>query len=128
MMERYPVDVMLDVWRKADKSKRTVMLEAAGNNISVEVSGLLGSGSKYFEDFLPHITDFDQMVQEFCSLNYDSGQLEWKDYMVVLNWIDVQSEPPTIVLGYWGSFVNIELRAIIKKRNGCWEMADIYFQ
>lgn len=67
------------------------------------------------------------MVQDFCKLNYDSKQLEMKNYLVSLEWITIEADSPIIVMGYWGKYVNIELRAIFEKRKN-WELVDIYYQ
>jgi hypothetical protein len=33
-----------------------------------------------------------------------------------------------VVMGYWGAYVNIELRAFFIKHNDKWEMKEIYWK
>lgn len=126
--ERYPAAFMLDAWKKADKTKPLILLEPVGCDISVEITGFQDTSSAYVEDFLSHITDIDYKVQEFCKLNYDSSQLEMKNYIVTLAWITVNGGASTVEMGYWGKHVNVELRAVLEKRKDHWEMADIHYQ
>lgn len=125
--DRYPATVVLDVWENANKTGQTILLESSDPNISIEINGFQDTGTDYFKDFLSHITEFDNMVQDFCKLNYDSKQLEMKNYLVSLEWITIEADSPIIVMGYWGKYVNIELRAIFEKRKN-WELVDIYYQ
>lgn len=73
-----------------------------------------------------HIKEIDNTVQKFCKNSFEQGKFDIRNYMVSLAWITFEIDK--VVMGYWGEFVNIELRAIFSIKNGMWEKIDIYYQ
>jgi hypothetical protein len=78
------------------------------------------------EDIIAEIQMFDNYVQDFCELNSKKSTFGDSNYMVDLSWIEI--EPNKVIMGYWGRFVNIELRAIFVRNNLVWENENIYWQ
>ena len=76
--------------------------------------------------FLLYIRQADNTVQEFCKDSCQHGKFDIKNYMVSFQWLTFEAEK--VVMGYWGEFVNVELRAIFSIINGVWEKTDIYYQ
>lgn len=126
--DRYPAALVIAVWEKANQTVDPILLECSVPNFSIEINGFQNSSEEMLKDFFSHITDFDDLVQDFCKMNYDAKQQEMKNYIVTLEWISIEPDSQIIVMGYCGKYVNIELRAIFEKSEDNWETMDIYYQ
>lgn len=125
-MNRYPEKIILEAWEKADKTEKTVLIDCRELDFSIEIDGHENTSSDVVASFLLHIKKNDNIVQEFCKNSFQHGKFDIRNYMVSLEWLTFESDK--VVMGYWGEFVNIELRAIFSIENGIWEKRDIYYQ
>ncbi|SHJ93524.1 hypothetical protein SAMN02745163_02868 [Clostridium cavendishii DSM 21758] len=125
-MNRYPEDIILEIWEAADKTQETVLIDCNELDFSIEIDGHENVSNDVVASFLLHIKEIDNMVQEFCNNSFQKGKFDIRNYIVSLEWITFESDK--VVMGYWGEFVNIELRAIFSIKNGMWEKIDIYYQ
>ena len=61
--------------------------------------------------FWKNITAIDNSVQEFCAEECSRSGEDSKNFVVDLSWVAL--EDGQIELGYWGRFVNVELRVTL---------------
>jgi hypothetical protein len=125
-MNRYSKNIILEAWEKADKVQKTVTLDSSKLDFSIEIDGYENVSHDVIVSFLLYIKDADNIVQEFCRNSFQHGKADIRNYMVYLVWVTFEGD--RVVMGYWGEFVNIELRAIFSISNGVWEKVDIYYQ
>ncbi|WBW95245.1 hypothetical protein [Oceanirhabdus sp. W0125-5] len=125
-MNRYPENIILEAWEKADKTQKIVLIDSCELDFSIEIEGYENTSDDVVVSFLMLIREIDNIVQEFCKTSFQQGKFDIRNYMVSLEWIDFETDK--VVMGYWGEFVNIELRAIFSMKNGVWEKSDIYYQ
>ncbi len=123
---RFSVNEILAEWKKVDKSKDVVVLKSVKSDWSIEVDGIQSISHLSFENFLSKLDVFDNAVQTFCKETYEKSNYSIENYMVTLQWISVLEN--SITMGYWGDYVNIELRAIIECENEIWKQKEIYYQ
>ncbi|QAA32272.1 hypothetical protein [Clostridium manihotivorum] len=125
-MNRYPEDIIVEAWQKADKTQETVEINSSELDFSVEIDGHENISNDMVVSFLMYIEEADNIVQEFCKNTFEQGKFDIRNYMVSLSWITFEKDK--VVMGYWGDFVNIELRALFSMKNGVWEKIEIYYQ
>jgi len=125
-MNRYPENIILEAWEKADKTQKIVLIDSCELDFSIEIDGYENMSNYVVVSFLLHIREVDNIVQEFCKNSFQHGKFDIRNYMVSLAWITFETDK--VVMGYWGEFVNIELRAIFSIKDGVWEKIDIYYQ
>lgn len=125
-MNRYPENIILGAWEKADKTKNTILIDSCELDFSIEIERYENTTNDVVVSFLLHIGEVDNIVQEFCKNSFQHGKFDIRNYMVSLEWVTFETDK--VVIGYWGEFVNIELRAIFSMKNGIWEQMDIYYQ
>lgn len=125
-MNRYPENIILEAWEKADKTQKIVLIDSCELDCSIEIEGYENTSDDVVVSFLLLIREIDNIVQEFCNNSFQQGKFDIRNYMVSLEWIAFETDK--VVMGYWGEFVNIELRAIFSMKNGVWEKIDIYYQ
>ncbi|MZK51429.1 MULTISPECIES: hypothetical protein [Clostridium] len=125
-MNRYPEKIISEAWEKADKTQKTVLINSCELDFSIEIDGRENTSNDIVVSFLLNIREVDNIVQEFCKNSFQHGKFDIRNYMVSLEWITFETDK--VVMGYWGEFVNIELRAIFSIKNGVWEKIDIYYQ
>lgn len=123
---RFSTNEVLTAWENADKSKDVILLEADNSDWSIEVDGIQNISHQTFEHFLSEIDAFDNGVQHYCKEVYENSNSKIENYIVSLQWISVLEN--SITMGYWGDYVNIELRSNIECDNGIWKQKDIYYQ
>jgi len=123
---RISVNEVLTAWENADKSKEVILLESANSDWSIEVDGIQNITHPMFEHFLSKIDAIDNGVQLYCKEVYENSNHKIENYIVSLQWISVLEN--SITMGYWGDYVNIELRSNIEYDNGVWKQKDIYYQ
>jgi glycosylphosphatidylinositol transamidase (GPIT) subunit GPI8 len=119
-LNKYTSEQFLNEWEIANKTKGIVEISDVEIEFDQETSEAL------IQKFFLQINDIDNEVQKFCKENYERSTYNIKNYIVDLAWIKIKNN--TITLGYWGEYVNIELRAICKFENLIWKIVDIYYQ
>ena len=124
---RYPANILIPLWEQADRSKTNISLESNNPFFSIDITGIEKIDCVNLVQVLSYIDDFDAIVQDFCKESYDASSFDMKNYMVVLAWISIESECK-IIMGYWGEYVNIELRAVFERKENLWKKVDLYFQ
>lgn len=125
-MNRYPEKIILEAWEKADKEQRTVVIDSSELDFSIEIEGHENASTDAIVSFLMNIREADNIVQEFCKDSSQHSKFDIRNYIVSLEWINFETD--RVIMGYWGEFVNIELRAIFLIKSGIWEKVDIYYQ
>ena len=125
-MNRYAENIISEAWEKADKTQKTVIINSCELDFSIEIDGHENTSNDVVVSFLLNIREVDNIVQEFCKNSFQHSEFDIRNYMVSLEWITFETDK--VVMGYWGEFVNIELRAIFSMINGIWEKIDIYYQ
>jgi hypothetical protein len=125
-MNRYPENTIIEAWEKADKTQKTILITSCELDFSIEIDGYENTSNDIVVSFLLYIREADNIVQEFCKNSFQHGKFDIRNYIVSLEWITFETDK--VVVGYWGEFVNIELRAIFLMKNGVWEKTDIYYQ
>ncbi|KOR89324.1 hypothetical protein [Paenibacillus solani] len=125
-INRFSTNEVLTAWEDADKSKDVILLEFANSDWSIEVNDIQNISHQMFEHFLSKIDVFDNGVQLFCKEVYENSNFKIENYIVSLQWISVLEN--SITMGYWGDYVNVELRSNIECDNGIWKQKDIYYQ
>lgn len=123
---RFSANEVLAAWENADKSKEVILLESANSDWSIEVDGIQNISHPMFERFLSKIDVFDNGVQLYCKEIYENSNFKIENFIVSLQWISLLEN--SITMGYWGDYVNIELRSNIECDNGIWKQKDIYYQ
>ncbi|MGG3281090.1 hypothetical protein [Paenibacillus solani] len=123
---RFSANEVLTAWENADKSKDEIVLESADLDWSIEVDGIPNISQEMFEHFLSKIDIFDNGVQLYCKEVYENSNVKIENYIVSLQWISIIEN--SITMGYWGDYVNIELRSNIECDNGIWKQKEIYYQ
>lgn len=123
---RFSANEVLAAWENADKSKEVILLESANSDWSIEVDGIQNISHPMFERFLSKIDVFDNGVQLYCKEVYENSNFKIENFIVSLQWISLLEN--SITMGYWGDYVNIELRSNIECDNGIWKQKDIYYQ
>ncbi|WP_433939893.1 hypothetical protein [Paenibacillus lautus] len=123
---RFSANEVLTAWENADKSKDVILLESAHSDWSIEVDGIQNISHQMFEHFLSKLDVFDNGVQLYCKEVYENSNFKIEHFIVSLQWISLHEN--SITLGYWGDYVNVELRSIIECDNGIWKQKDIYYQ
>lgn len=125
---RFSENEVLIEWEKANKSKDIIVLES--NNLdsdwSIEIDGIQSTSQQVFESFLSKIDAFDKEVQLYCKGVYVKSDFGAENYIVSLQWISVLKN--SITMGYWGDYVNVELRCNIEYENGIWRQIGICYQ
>jgi hypothetical protein len=125
-INRYPESIILEAWEKTDKTQKTILIESSELHFSIEIDGCENTNNDVVGSFLLYIREADNMVQEFCQKCFDGGKYDIRNYIVSLEWITFETDK--VVMGYWGEYVNIELRAVFSVKNGVWEKVDIHYQ
>ncbi|VTR47249.1 Uncharacterised protein [Actinobacillus pleuropneumoniae] len=123
---RFSANEVLTAWENADKSKDVILLESANSDWSIEVDGIQNISHPMFERFLSKIDVFDNGVQLYCKGVYEKSNFKIENFIVSLQWISLHEN--SITMGYWGDYVNIELRSNVECDNGIWKQKDIYYQ
>ena len=123
---RYSSKYILNLWENADKESNIVTIESESEDFSIDIDGHKSIDSNLVIDFLSNIKEFDNTVQKFTHDTYIKGNYEIRNYIVSLEWISFKKNE--VMLGYWGEFVNIELRAIFNLKDGIWKNINIYYQ
>ncbi len=126
VLHRFSVNEVLTAWEKADKSKDIIVLESDHSDWSIEVDGVQSISHQVFETFLSQLNDFDHGVQLFCKDTYEKSNHGIEYYLVTLEWISILEN--SITMGYWGDYVNVELRSIVAYENEMWHQKEIYYQ
>lgn len=118
---RYNPELFLAAWKNADKeSSRAIVLG------EIEFEGYEEKYEYMMGNFLQNISEIDNIVQQFCIESYQESGDDIDNYILDMSWVELQDNK--VCLGYWGRFVNIELRADFIFHNEKWEMEEIYFQ
>ncbi|MHC1747306.1 MAG: hypothetical protein AB9856_02825 [Cellulosilyticaceae bacterium] len=117
---RYKSEHFLGEWEIIDKSGNVITING------VEIEGVQQETELLMQKFILQITDTDNEIQMFCKKNFENGKFAIQNYIVALEWISMEHN--FIEMGYWGEYVNIELRAICKFENDKWKLEDIYYQ
>lgn len=125
-LNRFSANEVLTAWENADKSKDVIVLESANSDWSIEVDGIQNISQEMLEHFLSKIDVFDNEVQLYCKEVFENSNNKIDNYIVSLQWISVLEN--SITMGYWGDYVNIELRSNLECDNGNWKQKDIYYQ
>ncbi len=115
--DRYDSALLLEKWLEADKDAGTIVVE------DIEVEGYDPEYEDLICRFWKSITAIDNSVQDFCTEECSKSGEDSKNYVVDLSWVSL--EDGQIELGYWGRFVNVELRVTL---NDQMNITDIYFQ
>ncbi|OME92300.1 MULTISPECIES: hypothetical protein [Paenibacillus] len=123
---RFSTNEVLTAWENADKSKDVILLESANSEWSIEVDGIQNISDQMFEHFLSKIDVFDNGVQLYCKEVYENSNFKIENFIVSLQWISLLEN--SITMGYWGDYMNVELRSNIECDNGIWKQKDIYYQ
>jgi len=123
---RFSTNKVLTAWENADKSKDVILLESANSDWSIEVDGIQNISDQMFEHFLSKIDVFDNGVQLYCKEVYENSNFKIENFIVSLQWISLLEN--AITMGYWGDYMNVELRSNIECDNGIWKQKDIYYQ
>lgn len=123
---RFSTNEVLTAWENADKSKDVILLESANSDWSIEVDGIQNISDQMFEHFLSKIDVFDNGVQLYCKEVYENSNFKIENFIVSLQWISLLEN--AITMGYWGDYMNVELRSNIECDNGIWKQKDIYYQ
>lgn len=104
----------------ADKTSNTIVIK------EIEVENYQKSNEFMLKKFFLQITQIDNDVQEFCKETFEKGKNDIRNYLVSLQWVSIDGNELTI--GYWGEYVNIELRVICNFNDSMWNISDIYYQ
>ncbi|MBD7971026.1 hypothetical protein [Paenibacillus gallinarum] len=123
---RFSENEVLIEWEKAVKSEDVIVLESINSDWSIEIDGIQSISQQEFESFLSKIDVFDNEVQLYCKEIYEKSSFGAENYIVTLQWISVLKN--SITMGYWGDYVNVELRSNIKYENGIWKQIGICYQ
>lgn len=123
---RYPANIIMNTYQKADKTKQVFLLKNIAYNFEIEIEKSDGIEETFLLEVLSQVEDFDNTVQKFCMNNYQPERQNANNYKVGISWISIEED--RVEIGYWGEYVNIELRAVFAKKNGNWETIDIYYQ
>lgn len=115
--DRYDSSKMLDKWIEANKDGRTIVVD------NIEVEGYERKFEELILLFWKQISIIDNKVQDFCAEECNKSGGDSKDYIVDLSWASL--EDGQLELGYWGRYVNIELRVLLDDRMN---ISDIYYQ
>lgn len=119
-LNKYTSEQFLNEWKIANKTKGIVEINDVEIYFDKEIPEAL------IQEFFLQINDINNEVQKFCKEIYEKSTYNIKNYIVDLAWIKIKNS--TITLGYWGEYVNIELRAVCKFENAIWKVIDIYYQ
>ncbi len=115
--DRYDSAQLLEKWLTADKGAKTIVVD------DIEVEGYDTEYEELIGLFWNNITAIDNSVQEFCAEECSRSGEDSKSFVVDLSWEAL--EDGQIELGYWGRFVNVELRVTLDDQMN---ITDIYFQ
>ena len=115
--DRYDPSQLLEKWIEADKDARTIGVDG------IEVEGYEPYHEDLIQLFWKSITAIYNKLQEFCSEECDRYGEDSKNYVTDLYWVSL--EDGQIEMGYWGRFVNVELRVSLDDQMN---ITDIYFQ
>ena len=115
--DRYDSAQLLEKWLEADKDARTIVVDG------IEVEGYEPDHEDLIQLFWKSITAIDNKVQEFCSEECNRSGEGSKNYVTDLSWVSL--EDGQLEMGYWGSFVNVELTVSLDDKMN---IMDIYFQ
>ncbi len=115
--DRYDSFQLLEKWLKADKDAGTIVVD------DIEVEGYEPEYEDLMLLFWRQISIIDNKVQEFCAEECDRTGEDSKNYVVDLSWVSLEDRQ--IEIGYWGRFVNAELRVSLDDQMN---ITDIYFQ
>lgn len=118
--DRYNAGRLSDMWLKADKSGKTIVID------DIEIEQYYPELEDMMRSFWMNISDIDNRVQQFCIENFDRLNDDIKNYIVELSWVSLEENQ--VELGYWGKYVNAELRAICNYEDDHWMISEIYYQ
>lgn len=118
--DRYKSNQLLEMWVNADKSQKTIVVN------DIEIEQYVSRFEEMVQSFWKNISEIDNKVQEFCIENYEGSNQDIKNFIVELSWVSLEEDQ--IKLGYWGKYVNIELRAVCKCEAEHWEISEICYQ
>ena len=118
--DRYKSNQLLEMWVNADKSKKTIVVN------DIEIEQYVPQFEKLIQSFWMNISEIDNKVQRFCIEKHEGSNQDLKNYIVELSWVSLAEN--LVELGYWGKYVNIELRAICKCKAEHWDIDEIYYQ
>ena len=122
---RYLKEYLLNEFTKIDSIEKVFYSNLTEDN-ELEIHVNEEISKEILKDIIAEIQTFDNYVQDFCEFSSKRSNNDDKAYMVDLSWIKI--EPNKVVMGYWGSRVNIELRAIFVKNKLGWKNEKIYWQ
>lgn len=115
--DRYDSSQLLEKWLRAGKDAKSIVVE------DIEVEGYEPEYESLMLLFWKSISVIDNKVQEFCAEKCNRSGEDSRNYVTDLSWVSL--EDGQIELGYWGRFVNVELRVSVDDQMN---IADIYFQ
>ena len=118
--DRYNSNQLFEMWLKADKSPKTIVVDG------IEIEQYVSRYEEMVQSFWKNISEIDNKVQEFCIENYEGSNQNIKNFIVELSWVSLEENQ--IELGYWGKYANIELRAVCKCKAEHWEIRKICYQ
>ena len=122
---RYVKEDMLVEFEKIETINKIFYLDISQNdNLEIHVHEEINRD--FIKEVISEIPTFDNYVQDFCESNSKMSKFAPGNYRVSLAWISIEQNK--VVMGYWGEFVNIELRSMFVKNNSVWENDDIYWQ
>lgn len=122
----FTVNEVLEQWEKTDRTKDLIVLESVHSDWSIEVDGFQSISPQVFTNFLSKVNAFDHEVQLYCKEVYEKSNNSIENYLVTLQWISVLED--SVTMGYWGDYVNIELRSHLRYQNGIWKQISIFYQ
>jgi hypothetical protein len=113
--DRYNKEVILEAFEKIETINKIFDLDISSDN-SVEIHLDEEEMSiDLIKEIISEIPAFDNYVQDFCELIAERSSYGTRNYMVALAWMKIEQNK--VLMGYWGEYVNIELRAIFVKNN-----------
>lgn len=84
-MNRYPENIISEVWDKADKTQKTVLINSCELDFSIEIDGHENTSNDVVVSFLLTIREVDNIVQQFCKNSFQNSKFDIKNYMVSLS-------------------------------------------
>ena len=115
--DRYDSSQLLEKWLEADKNVGTIVID------DIEVEEYDPEYEELICLFWKNISVIDNKVQDYCDEECSRSGEDSKNFVVDLSWVSL--EDGQIELGYWGRFVNVELRVVLDEQMN---IKDIYFQ
>lgn len=120
VLNRYDSRTYCKLWNMADKTQKVILVG------EIELEGYQEKFDLIITRFWSQVTEIDNNIQCFCREAFEKGTYDIDNYIVSLQWVSVGENKVT--MGYWGDYVNIELRAVCIYESVQWEISDIYYQ